>query len=93
MINAKEANAMAKEVQKKAEAERLAKYNRFLDEVCEPAIIKAASNGQYEAFVEVPTGLQDDTATLTAMIFCAGYVSQMRHGTKPAILIRWDKVK
>jgi hypothetical protein len=93
MIKAKEANAITKEVQKKAEAERLAKYNKFLDEVCEPAIMKAANNGQYEAFVEIPTGLQEDTATLTAMIFCEGYVAQMRHGSRPAILIRWDKAK
>jgi hypothetical protein len=93
MIKAKEANAITKEVQKKAEAERLAKYNKFLDEVCEPAIMKAANNGQYEAFVEIPAGLQEDTATLTAMIFCEGYVAQMRHGSRPAILIRWDKAK
>lgn len=93
MIKAKEASAITKEVQKKAEAERFAKYNKFLDEVCEPAIKEAANNGRYEVFVEIPVGLYDDAAALTGMIFCEGYASQLRHGSKPSFLIRWDNVK
>ena len=91
MIKANEAKAMVKSYNEQREAERQAKVQKFLDSECDAAIITAASNGQMECFVEVPVGLRELTPAINANLFAMGYFSQTRHGSTPAILIRWDK--
>ena len=91
MIKANEAKVMVKTYNEAKEAERLVKIQKFLDNECDSAVISAASNGQTECFVEVPTDLRELTPAINAHLFAMGYFSQTRHGSTPAILIRWDK--
>ena len=91
MIKANEAMEMVKTYNKQKEAERAEKVQKFLNNECDSAIITAASNGRNECFVEVPLGLRELTPAINANLFALGYFSQTRHGSTPAILIRWDK--
>lgn len=93
MIKAKEVKAMTQEVRNKENTARMEKCTTFLNTVCEPAILEAAEKGYYEVFVKLPEELFSEAATITALIFCDGYTSQLRHGQHPAILIRWDRAK
>ena len=90
MIKAINARTMVKEYNEQKEAERKALIQKFLDTECDAAIITAASNGRTECFVEVPLGLRELTPAINANLLALGYFSQTRHGSTPAILIRWD---
>lgn len=89
MIKASEAKAMVKEYHEKKEAELNARVEKFLNTECETAITTAAMNGQQNCFVEVPRGLIEDTAKITARLNVEGYKAQTRFGVTPAILIMW----
>jgi hypothetical protein len=89
MIKASEAKAMVKEYHEKKEAELNARVEKFLNTECETAITTAAMNGQQNCFVEVPRGLAEDTARITARLNVEGYKAQTRFGVTPAILIMW----
>lgn len=90
MINANEAKSMLKANIQKDEEALKAKVQRFLDEVCEPAVLNAVERRLFSAFVEIPIGMQEHTALITAMLMANGYKAQTRHGTTPSILILWN---
>ena len=92
MINAKMANELTFANAQKKEEERQAKIVRFINERCEPAVRTSIEDCRFDAFVEVPEGLEDSAARICVMLQIDGYVASIRHGSRPSILIRWDKV-